>query len=154
MARDYGWPLSVCIEISLHLRNRGLVLDLLASNLKGYLDSYAPLSTWNIDGFYGTAADCDAAYHDDLNSLVGLEQNSHDFLQTILPLPIKKAQSNQALFTISRRREPLGSELLCWIHDSSKCVELCGNLFQSRLVGNRIALISRLRLMPNYIHRG
>ena len=45
-------------------------------------DSQAPLSKWEIDGSYSTAADCDAAYRDDLNSMVGLRQNSHDFLQT------------------------------------------------------------------------
>jgi hypothetical protein len=45
-------------------------------------DSYTSLSTWNIDGSYGTAADCDAAYHDDLNSIVGLKHSSPDFLQT------------------------------------------------------------------------
>jgi hypothetical protein len=35
-----------------------------------------------IDGSYGTATDCHQAYHDDLNALQGLEQNSPDFLQT------------------------------------------------------------------------
>lgn len=45
-------------------------------------DSRTPFSKWHIDGSYGTAADCDAAYHDDLDSMVGLRQNSNDFLQT------------------------------------------------------------------------
>jgi hypothetical protein len=49
---------------------------------KGNPDSYTALSQWNIDGSYGTAADCDAAHLDDLNALQGLEQNSRDFLQT------------------------------------------------------------------------
>jgi hypothetical protein len=46
-------------------------------------DSQVSLSKWEIDGPYGTAADCDAAYRDDLNSMVGLRQNSNDFLQTL-----------------------------------------------------------------------
>jgi hypothetical protein len=45
-------------------------------------DPQASLSTWNIDGSYSSAADCYAAYHDDLNSMVGLKHNSRDFLQT------------------------------------------------------------------------
>ena len=49
---------------------------------KGSPDSYTSLSQWNIDGSYGTAADCDAAYRDDVNALQGLTQNSLDFLQT------------------------------------------------------------------------
>jgi hypothetical protein len=48
----------------------------------GNPDSYISLSKWEIDGSYGTAADCDAAYHDDLNSIVGLGHDSPDFLQT------------------------------------------------------------------------
>jgi hypothetical protein len=43
------------------------------------------LSSWVIDGSYGTAADCEAAHGDDLNSMLGLEENSHHdnaFLQT------------------------------------------------------------------------
>jgi hypothetical protein len=31
---------------------------------------------------YRTAADCDAAYRDDLNSIAGSSQDSIDFLQT------------------------------------------------------------------------
>jgi len=49
---------------------------------QGNPDSYTALSQWNVDGSYGTAVDCIAAYHDDLNSLVGLRQNSNEFLQT------------------------------------------------------------------------
>ena len=49
---------------------------------KGNPDSYTALSQWHVDGSYSTVADCDAAYHDDLNSLVGSRQNSNDFLQT------------------------------------------------------------------------
>ena len=45
-------------------------------------DSYTALSEWNVDGSYGTVADCHEAHHDDLNALSGLEQNSPDFLQT------------------------------------------------------------------------
>jgi hypothetical protein len=45
-------------------------------------DSRMSLSTWVIDGAYGSAADCDAAYRDDLNSVTGLNPNSSDFLQT------------------------------------------------------------------------
>jgi hypothetical protein len=37
---------------------------------------------WNIDASYGTLADCHDAHHSDLNALQGLEQSSHDFLQT------------------------------------------------------------------------
>jgi hypothetical protein len=48
----------------------------------GNPDSYISLSQWNVDGSYGTAADCDRAHHHDLNTLRGLEQNSADFLQT------------------------------------------------------------------------
>ena len=49
---------------------------------KGNPDSYTSLLQWNIDGSYGTAADCHEAHHHDLNALQGLEQNSPDFLQT------------------------------------------------------------------------
>ena len=49
---------------------------------KGNPDSYTALSQWNIDGSYGTAADCHEAHHSDLNALQGLEQSSRDFLQT------------------------------------------------------------------------
>ena len=52
------------------------------ATLKGNPDSHTSLSKWEIDGSYSSAADCDAAYHDDLNSMVGLRQNSNDFLQT------------------------------------------------------------------------
>jgi hypothetical protein len=52
------------------------------ASLKNDPDSPASLSKWEIDGSYSTAADCDAAYRDDLNSMVGLRQNSNDFLQT------------------------------------------------------------------------
>ena len=52
------------------------------ASLKNDPDSPSSLSKWEIDGAYSTAADCDAAYRDDLNSMVGLKQNSHDFLQT------------------------------------------------------------------------
>jgi len=48
-------------------------------------DSQASLSKWIIDGSYGTAADCDAAYREDLNAMPGLQKNSHRdnaFLQT------------------------------------------------------------------------
>jgi hypothetical protein len=52
-------------------------------------DSIASLSSWQNDGSYGTAADCDAAHLDDLNSMLGLMQNSRGreesrkaFLQT------------------------------------------------------------------------
>jgi hypothetical protein len=45
-------------------------------------DSYTALSQWNIDGSYGSAADCHEAHHSDLSALQGLEQNSRDFLQT------------------------------------------------------------------------
>ena len=48
----------------------------------GNPDSYAAMSEWNIDGSFGTAADCHEAHHGDLNALQGLEQNSRDFLQT------------------------------------------------------------------------
>ena len=48
----------------------------------GNPDSYTALSEWNIDGSFGTAADCHEAHHGDLNALQGLEQNSRDFLQT------------------------------------------------------------------------
>jgi len=49
---------------------------------KGNPDSYTPLSHWNIDGAYGSAADCHEAHLDDLNALQGLDRNSRDFLQT------------------------------------------------------------------------
>ena len=49
---------------------------------KGDPQSPAPLSSWVIDGSYSTAADCSAAHRDDLYSMVGLGQKSHDFLQT------------------------------------------------------------------------
>ena len=48
----------------------------------GSPDSYTSLTQWKIDGSYGTARDCDEAYHDDMNALQGLTQNSRDFLQT------------------------------------------------------------------------
>jgi hypothetical protein len=41
------------------------------ANHHGNPDSHQALSQWNIDGPYGTAADCDVAYHDDLNSMIG-----------------------------------------------------------------------------------
>jgi hypothetical protein len=34
------------------------------------------------EGSFGTAGDCHEAHYGDLNALQGLEQNSHDFLQT------------------------------------------------------------------------
>jgi hypothetical protein len=37
----------------------------------GNPDSYAALSQWNIDGSYGTSADCHEAHHDDLNASSG-----------------------------------------------------------------------------------
>jgi hypothetical protein len=48
---------------------------------KGDPDSRVSLSKWQIDGSYGTAADCDAAHRSDLNSMLGLKQKSHDLLQ-------------------------------------------------------------------------
>jgi hypothetical protein len=47
-----------------------------AATHKGNPDSYTALSQWNIDGSYGTAADCHEAHYGDLNALQGLEQNS------------------------------------------------------------------------------
>ena len=44
--------------------------------------SHAAFSQWNVDGSYGTAADCVAAYYGDLYGIQGLQQNSPDFLQT------------------------------------------------------------------------
>jgi hypothetical protein len=49
---------------------------------RGNPDSYTTLSQWNIDGSYGTVADCNAAYRDDLDWMAGLSRNSHDLLQT------------------------------------------------------------------------
>jgi hypothetical protein len=49
---------------------------------QGNPEAYTALSQWNIDGSYGSAADCHEAHRDDLNALQGLEQNSPDFLQT------------------------------------------------------------------------
>ena len=46
------------------------------ATLKGDPDSQASLSNWEIDGSYGTAGDCDAAHRSDLNSMLGLEENS------------------------------------------------------------------------------
>ena len=44
--------------------------------------SHSAFSQWNVDGSYGTAADCVAAYYGDLYGIQGLQQNSPDFLQT------------------------------------------------------------------------
>jgi len=41
---------------------------------KGSLDSYTAPSQWNIDGSYGTAANCHGAHYSDLNSLQELER--------------------------------------------------------------------------------
>jgi hypothetical protein len=52
---------------------------------KGGPDSEATLSSWVIDSSYGTAEDCDAAHYGDLNTMPGLQENSHHdnaFLQT------------------------------------------------------------------------
>jgi hypothetical protein len=51
------------------------------ASLQNDPDSPASLSKWEVDGSYGSAADCDAAYRDDLNSMARLGQNSLDFLQ-------------------------------------------------------------------------
>jgi hypothetical protein len=55
---------------------------------RGLPNCQASLSRWEIDGSYGTAVDCDAAYHSDLSSM-GLDANRADsedahnaFLQT------------------------------------------------------------------------
>jgi hypothetical protein len=45
-------------------------------------DSYISISKWEIDASHSSAADRDATYRDELNSMVGLRQNSNDFLQT------------------------------------------------------------------------
>jgi hypothetical protein len=42
----------------------------------------ASLSKWEIDSSYGSAADCFAAYHSDVDSMLALKQSSRDFLQT------------------------------------------------------------------------
>jgi hypothetical protein len=56
---------------------------------RGLPNCQASLSKWEIDGSYGTASDCDAAYHSDLSSMRGLDTDTDDaedahnaFLQT------------------------------------------------------------------------
>jgi hypothetical protein len=45
-------------------------------------DPQASLSKWEIDGSYGSAADCSAAYQSDVDSMLALKHSSPDFLQT------------------------------------------------------------------------
>ena len=59
------------------------------ASLQNDPDSPASLSKWEVDGSYGSAADCEAAHSDDLNGMLGLAKDSHDseegreaFLQT------------------------------------------------------------------------
>ena len=67
----------------LHHRNRGLVFNLRTFELYGHGDLFSQCTRiWSIDGSYGTADNCVAAYHSDLDGLQGLKQNSADFLQT------------------------------------------------------------------------
>jgi hypothetical protein len=59
-------------------RDRPVVLAVSAGHQKGGPDSQASVRKWEIDGTYGTAADCDSAHRSDLNGMFGLEENSRD----------------------------------------------------------------------------
>jgi hypothetical protein len=39
---------------------------------RGSQESYTALSGWNIDGSYGSSADCDEAHYDDVNGAAGI----------------------------------------------------------------------------------